>query len=328
MNTLNAAIEALRQGRMVVLTDDALRENEGDLCMAASHIQAEHINFMVWHGGGLICLALPGCRVDALGIPMMVQHNESRLRTGFTVSIEARNGVTTGISAFDRAHTIRVASSPHSGPQDIVQPGHIFPLRAASGGVLSRFGHTEGSLALMDLAHMSPAAVICEIMAPSGHMLRGEALFAFAEKHHLPVLTMVDVLLAYAASRSLIGSIETHHWPNGVFYRWFCPNTAREYQAWQQLPRSGCPRVQARYIQAQDNTSTRWESGVELSVWRVSSPEQDNSCGIWLDTLVLRAFLQHLGWSRVTCAMEHDGRIAQVNLSTQELPCSIWIKST
>src|SRR5688572_19288551 len=172
LDTIQRAISDIRQGKMVIVVDDEDRENEGDLCMAAEKVTPEAINFMAKHARGLVCLALAEARLRALDLPMMVEDNTSRMGTAFTVSIEARHGVTTGISAADRAHTIRVAVDPGSGPQDLVRPGHIFPLRARPGGVLVRTGHTEAAVDLSRLAGLASAGVICEIMNDDGSMAR------------------------------------------------------------------------------------------------------------------------------------------------------------
>src|SRR5216117_2963933 len=165
---IEEALEEIRRGRMVVVCDDESRENEGDLTMAAQFVTPEAINFMAKEARGLICLALTPARCDELGLDLMAAKNESLFETAFTVSIEAREGVTTGISAADRARTIQVAIDPHSAPRDLVQPGHVFPLKAKAGGVLERTGHTEASVDLARLAGLTPAGVICEIMKDDG----------------------------------------------------------------------------------------------------------------------------------------------------------------
>src|SRR5690606_22448535 len=165
---VHRALEDIRAGRMVILVDDEDRENEGDLVMAAELVTPEAINFMAKHGRGLICLALTEEKVEALDLPMMVDANRSSRSTAFTISIEAREGVTTGISAHDRAHTVRVAVRAGAKPSDLVSPGHVFPLKARPGGVLQRTGHTEGSVDLAKLAGLNPAGVICEIMNEDG----------------------------------------------------------------------------------------------------------------------------------------------------------------
>ena len=188
------AIADIRAGRMVILVDDEDRENEGDLTMAAAAVTPEAINFMAVHGRGLICLTLTSDRVDKLGLPMMAANNQSPYHTAFTVSIEAREGVTTGISAADRAHTIKVAIDPTKGPQDLVVPGHIFPLRARNGGVLVRTGQTEGSVDLARLAGLPAAGVICEVMNDDGTMSRMPDLRIFGEKHGIRIVAIADLI--------------------------------------------------------------------------------------------------------------------------------------
>jgi 3,4-dihydroxy 2-butanone 4-phosphate synthase/GTP cyclohydrolase II len=189
-------IEDARNGRMFVLVDDEDRENEGDLVVPAQMATPEAINFMAKYGRGLICLALTNERVNELGLPMMARRNESRHATAFTVSIEAREGVSTGISAPDRAHTIATAIDPEKGRDDIETPGHVFPLAARDGGVLVRAGHTEAAVDLARLAGLNPAGVICEIMRDDGTMARRDDLIAFAQRHGLKIGTIAD-LIAY-----------------------------------------------------------------------------------------------------------------------------------
>jgi 3,4-dihydroxy 2-butanone 4-phosphate synthase/GTP cyclohydrolase II len=191
-----AIIEEARRGRMFVLVDDEDRENEGDLVIPAQMATAEAINFMARYGRGLICLAMTKERCEQLGLPLMARYNASRHSTAFTVSIEAREGVTTGISAADRARTVAVAIDPSCGPQDIVSPGHVFPLVAREGGVLERTGHTEAAVDLARLAGLQPAGVICEIMNDDGTMARRDDLIRFAQLHGLKVGTIAD-LIAY-----------------------------------------------------------------------------------------------------------------------------------
>ena len=189
-------LEELRQGKMIILVDDEDRENEGDLTMAAEKVTPEAINFMAKYGRGLICLSLAPDIVERLRLPLMVQDNRSPFKTAFTISIEAREGVTTGISASDRAHTILTAVADDAKPDDLVQPGHVFPLRARRGGVLFRTGQTEGSVDLARLAGLKPAGVICEIMNDDGTMARMPDLMQFAEKYGLKIATIAD-LIAY-----------------------------------------------------------------------------------------------------------------------------------
>jgi 3,4-dihydroxy 2-butanone 4-phosphate synthase/GTP cyclohydrolase II len=189
-------IEEARKGRMFILVDDEDRENEGDLVIPAQWATPEAINFMAKHARGLICLALTRERVEQLGLSLMAQNNGTRHQTAFTVSIEAREGVTTGISAADRARTVAVAIDPSCGPQDIVTPGHVFPLVARDGGVLERTGHTEAAVDLARLAGLTPAGVICEIMNDDGSMARRNDLITFAQRHGLKIGTIAD-LIAY-----------------------------------------------------------------------------------------------------------------------------------
>ena len=196
VSPIDEIIEETRNGRMFILVDDEGRENEGDLVVPAQMATPDAINFMARHGRGLICLAMTRERIEALGLPLMAQKNESRHETAFTVSIEARDGVTTGISAPDRARTIAVAIDPTTGENDIVCPGHVFPLVARDGGVLVRTGHTEAAVDLARLAGLNPAGVVCEIMNDDGTMARRDDLIAFAQRHGLKIATIAD-LIAY-----------------------------------------------------------------------------------------------------------------------------------
>src|SRR5215218_7166243 len=193
------AIDDIRAGRMVVVCDDEDRENEGDLTIAAEFATPDAINFMAREGRGLICLALTPERCDELGLDLMAAKNESPFETAFTVSIEARDGVTTGISAADRARTIAVAVDPDSAPRDLVQPGHVFPLKAKAGGVLERTGQTEAAVDLARLAGLTPAGVICEIMNDDGTMARVPDLERYCARHGLKMITVAD-LIAYRRS--------------------------------------------------------------------------------------------------------------------------------
>ena len=194
ISSIEEIIEDARNGRMFILVDHEDRENEGDLVIPAQMATPEAINFMATHGRGLICLALPTERIDALGLPLMASQNSSRHETAFTVSIEAREGVTTGISAHDRARTVSVAIDPTRGAADIATPGHVFPLRAREGGVLVRAGHTEAAVDISRLAGLNPSGVICEIMNEDGTMARLPELIAFAQKHGLKVGTISDLI--------------------------------------------------------------------------------------------------------------------------------------
>ncbi|HVT09812.1 MAG TPA: 3,4-dihydroxy-2-butanone-4-phosphate synthase [Polyangia bacterium] len=197
------AIEAIRAGRMVILVDDEDRENEGDLTMAADLVTPEAINFMAREGRGLICLSMTEERVAQLGLPMMTNDNQARHHTAFTVSIDARRGTTTGISARERAETIRVAVARDAKPDDLVIPGHVFPLRARRGGVLVRSGQTEGSVDLARLAGREPAGIICEIMRDDGEMARMPELLEFSRKHDLPLVNIAD-LIQYRLAREML----------------------------------------------------------------------------------------------------------------------------
>jgi 3,4-dihydroxy 2-butanone 4-phosphate synthase/GTP cyclohydrolase II len=193
-DAIDEAIDDIAKGKMVILVDDEERENEGDLCMAAEKVTPEAINFMARYGRGLICLSLKPSRVEELKLPMMTDENTSPFGTAFTVSIEARKGVTTGISAADRAKTIHTAIDQKTRPEDLARPGHIFPLKARPGGVLQRAGQTEGSVDLARLAKLYPAGVICEIMNDDGTMARVPELIEFAKKHNLKMITIKDLI--------------------------------------------------------------------------------------------------------------------------------------
>ena len=193
-NTIDEAIEDLAKGKMVILVDDEDRENEGDLCMAAEKVTPEAINFMAKYGRGLICLSLTPERIAELKLPMMTDDNTSSFGTAFTVSIEAKKGVTTGISAADRATTILTAINPEMKAEDLARPGHVFPLRARKGGVLQRAGQTEGSVDLARLAGLNPSGVICEIMNDDGTMSRMPELLEFSKKHDIKIVTIKDLI--------------------------------------------------------------------------------------------------------------------------------------
>jgi 3,4-dihydroxy 2-butanone 4-phosphate synthase/GTP cyclohydrolase II len=193
-STIEEALEDIRDGKMIVVCDDEDRENEGDLTLAAQFATPDAINFMAKEGRGLICLALTPERCDELGLDLMAAKNEARFETAFTKTIEAREGVTTGISAHDRAHTIQVAIDPGSSPRDVVQPGHIFPLKAKDGGVLERTGQTEAAVDLARLAGLNPSGVICEIMNDDGTMARVPDLARYCERHGLKMITVADLV--------------------------------------------------------------------------------------------------------------------------------------
>jgi 3,4-dihydroxy 2-butanone 4-phosphate synthase/GTP cyclohydrolase II len=210
---VETALEHLKQGKMVILVDDEDRENEGDLVCAAEKVTPELINFMAKYGRGLICLAMTGSNLDRLGIPLMVQENATRFQTAFTVSIEAASGVTTGISAQDRARTIQVACDPESGPNDLIMPGHIFPLRSREGGVLVRAGQTEGSVDLARLAGLRPSGVICEIMKEDGSMARLPDLQEFSLQHSIPILSIEDIIAYRTRNECLVKELISTNLP-------------------------------------------------------------------------------------------------------------------
>jgi 3,4-dihydroxy 2-butanone 4-phosphate synthase / GTP cyclohydrolase II len=218
--TIEQAIETLKAGKMIILMDDEDRENEGDLVMAAEHATPEAINFMSRFGCGLICLPMAEELIDALQLPMMAQNNKSPYGTAFTVSIEAAQGVSTGISASDRSHTIRVAIDAEARPEHIISPGHVFPLRARKKGVLERAGQTEGSVDLVRMAGLRPAAVICEIINEDGTMSRRDELALFSEKHKIPMVTIKDLIEYRIRHETLVNAAATTRIPleqHGVF---------------------------------------------------------------------------------------------------------------
>jgi 3,4-dihydroxy 2-butanone 4-phosphate synthase/GTP cyclohydrolase II len=214
MSRLSDALERLKAGQMIILVDDEGRENEGDLVLAAEFATGEQVNFMAMQARGLICLALEPAIVDRLGLPPAVSVNRTSRQTAFTVSIEAREGVTTGISAFDRARTIEAAVAPDAVAADIVSPGHVFPLRANPAGVLARAGHTEGSVDLMRMAGLRPAAVICELMNPDGRMARMDDLRAFSALHDIPILTIAEVITHRLAEETLVEPVASARLPS------------------------------------------------------------------------------------------------------------------
>jgi len=218
--SIDQAIEAIHAGQMIVVVDDEDRENEGDLTMAASKVTPEAINFMARHGRGLICLAMTPERLDQLEVPLEVSDNSSRRDTAMCVSIDARDRTTTGISAADRAETVRVALDPASAPRDLSRPGHIFPLRARTGGVLVRSGHTEAAVDLARIAGLEPAGVICEIMNDDGTMARVPELGKFARKHGLPMITIADLIQHRMRTERLVKRAATASLPTefGAFH--------------------------------------------------------------------------------------------------------------
>jgi 3,4-dihydroxy 2-butanone 4-phosphate synthase / GTP cyclohydrolase II len=287
LERVNSAIGDIRAGKMVILVDDEDRENEGDLCMAAERVSAESINFMAKHGRGLICLTLTEEQVDRLRLPMM--HSPGRsgpaLGTAFTLSIEARSGVTTGISAADRAHTTRIAANPQTRPEELVTPGHVFPLRAKAGGVLVRTGQTEGSVDLARLARLTPAGVICEIMNEDGSMARMKDLEVFSKTHELRILTIADLIQYRLQTERLVTRLSEHML---TLDQTGTPWRAVAYEVATHVPSGGVPpdpaarqflalvkgeldgqvptlcRVHAGSTIADTFASTRWEGGRHL----------------------------------------------------------------
>ena len=213
-STIEEAIDDIRDGKMVVVCDDEDRENEGDLTLAAQFATPDAINFMAMHGRGLICLSMTPERCEQLDLPQMVVKNEATFSTAFTVSVEARHGVTTGISAADRAHTIQVAINPESEPRDLVQPGHVFPLRAKPGGVLERTGQTEAAVDLARLAGLEPAGVICEIMNEDGTMSRVPDLIPYCKQHGLKMVTVADLIKYRRKTEKLVRRVATAQLPS------------------------------------------------------------------------------------------------------------------
>lgn len=191
---IHAALESMRAGIPVILLDDFDRENEADLVVATDRLTVETMALMIRECSGIVCLCLTAEKVRELELPPMASENGSKYGTPFSVSIEARHGVTTGVSAADRVTTIRAAVAPNAHPEDVVRPGHVFPLRATPGGVLMRSGHTEGSVDLAQLAGLSPSAVLCELMNPDGTMMRGDAIEHFAQMHGMPILTIAELI--------------------------------------------------------------------------------------------------------------------------------------
>jgi 3,4-dihydroxy 2-butanone 4-phosphate synthase len=203
---LRAVLRALHQGRPILLFDDDDRENEADLIVAAERIDPGTMAMLIREGSGIVCLCLPDEALQRLQLPPMVSRNESRYGTAFTVSIEAREGVATGVSAADRVTTIQAAIADDAAPGDLVSPGHVFPLRAQAGGVLERAGHTEGSVDLVRMAGLKPAAVLCELMNPDGTMARGEQVDRFARTHGLPTLTIAEIV-HWRRSQELVAAL-------------------------------------------------------------------------------------------------------------------------
>ncbi len=209
LSPIKDIIKDARMGKMFILVDDKNRENEGDLVIPASKCNSKNINFMAKHGRGLICLSLTKRQVDKLGLPLMSSVNKARMQTAFTVSIEASKGITTGISAFDRARTIKVAISLKSKKKDIVSPGHVFPLVSRNGGVLERAGHTEASVDISKLSKLNPSAVICEVMNEDGRMARYDDLLKFSKKHKLKIASIEDLISYRLKNEKLVTNVST-----------------------------------------------------------------------------------------------------------------------
>src|SRR5438132_3974061 len=207
-NSIESVIADLQAGKMVIVVDDADRENEGDLIMAAQFTTPKHVNFMAQHGRGLICVPTTSERLQQLGIERMVRQNRETFKTDFQISVDAARGITTGISAADRAETIRIMAGPTAVPEDLVQPGHVFPLRARPGGVLQRAGHTEAAVDLVKLAGCRPITVICEIMSDDGSMARMPELRKFAKKHRLKICTIADLIHFRRTREKLVERVE------------------------------------------------------------------------------------------------------------------------
>ncbi|HEX3624502.1 MAG TPA: bifunctional 3,4-dihydroxy-2-butanone-4-phosphate synthase/GTP cyclohydrolase II [Verrucomicrobiae bacterium] len=212
-DTIEAVVADIRKGRTVIVVDDADRENEGDLILAAQHVTPEAVNFMARHGRGLICVPTTSERLQQLGIERMVRQNRESFRTDFQVSVDATRGISTGISAADRAETIRIMADPTAVPEDLVQPGHVFPLRARPGGVLQRAGHTEAAVDLAEIAGCRPIGILCEILNDDGTMARLPQLFKFAKKHKLKICTIEDLIHFRRTREKLVERVETVNMP-------------------------------------------------------------------------------------------------------------------
>src|SRR6201984_1043362 len=208
-NTIDAVVADLQKGRMVIVVDDADRENEGDLIMAAQFVSPAAVNFMPKYGRGLICVPTISERLQQLGIERMVRQNRETFKTDFQISVDAAQGITTGISAADRAETIRIMAEPTAVPEELVQPGHVFPLRARPGGVLQRAGHTEAAVDLAEIAGCRPIGILCEILNDDGTMARLPQLFKFAKKHKLKICTIEDLIHFRRSREKLVERIET-----------------------------------------------------------------------------------------------------------------------
>src|SRR5437773_2524374 len=231
LNSIESVVADLRKGRTVIVVDDADRENEGDLIMAAQFVTPAAVNFMAKHGRGLICAPTTSERLQQLGIERMVQQNRETFKTDFQISVDAAQGITTGISAADRAATIKILADPTAVPEDLVQPGHVFPLRARPGGVLQRAGHTEAAVDLVKLAGCRPIGVICEIMSDDGSMARLPELTKFARRHRLKICTIADLIRYRRTREKLVERVEVVQMPSE--YRDFDLHLYRSKLDWQ-----------------------------------------------------------------------------------------------
>lgn len=290
MSPIEKAIDDLKNGKMVILVDDEDRENEGDLVLPAQFVTPEAVNFMAKYARGLICLSLEEERIDRLGLPMMVGRNKSSRETAFTVSIEARDGVSTGISAADRAHTIRVATDENAVEADLVSPGHIFPLRSKKGGVLVRAGHTEGSLDLLRLAKLQPSAVICEIMNDDGTMARMGDLKKFAEEHDLSIAAIKDLISYRLENETLVQLVAETRMPTdyGEFQLKAFQNIidGSEHVALIKGDLSGSPlvRVHSECLTGDAFGSQRCDCGLQLHTALRQISESENGVLVYMRT--------------------------------------------
>ena len=286
LSSIPEILDDLRQGKMVVIMDDEDRENEGDLLMAASMVRPEDINFMATNGRGLICLTLTRERCKQLALPLMVDDNQEAQGTAFTVSIEAAEGVTTGISAYDRAHTIRTATAPNAANGDIVQPGHIFPLMAQPGGVLTRAGHTEAGCDLTRMAGLEPASVIVEILKEDGTMARRPDLEIFAEEHNLKIGTIADLISYRIENEKTIDKVASCDWETdfGTFrlhaYR-DCIDQGLHYALVKGDPKSNVPTMVR--VQVQSTLCDLFGHGSDACGWPLRDALKrvaDEGCGV------------------------------------------------
>lgn len=324
-SSVESVIEDIRQGRMVIVTDNEERENEGDLVMAAEKVTAEAINFMTLHGRGLICVPTTRDRLQQLGIEPMVSANQESHRTAFMVSVDAREGITTGISAHDRARTIWLMADPRSQARDLVQPGHIFPLQAKSGGVLQRAGHTEAAVDLARLGGLSPAGVICEILNPDGTMARFAQLLKFARKHKLKICSIQELIAYRRVREKLVEKIEEVELPTpyGKFklhsYRSLVDGYTHLALVHGKISpqRAELVRVHAENIASDvfDSTLFRTEGILDQSMRAIASA----GSGVLV-------YLRHDGWGPVTMPEERV-RESRLQGRTQSRDISRYLRS-